>query len=83
MAKSKSVQRMRTRRGFRLDCILYTGERRFVNIPVSSEALLLQSVRALGAKGGWQGIEKVLSYEPHTWQEPMVSLDIFSRNLSV
>lgn len=83
MAKRKSSPKMRTRKGFRLDCIMYTGERKFVNIPVSSEEILRLSVKALGAKRGWAGIDEVLSIEPHTWQEEVYELEIFSRNLSV
>jgi hypothetical protein len=78
-------QQTRTVRGFRAQVVMVdTGEVKFTNLKFSSEQLMLNSMRAFGVKRGTHaGIAKVLSYEPHTWEETVYQFNLFTDNLTV
>jgi hypothetical protein len=82
MAKNQSYTTTRTLRGYRLDCIMTNGERKFVNVDAPNEDSMRMRVYALGGKS-YKGIAEVLSFETHSWEQEFVSLDIFRRNTSV
>ena len=82
MPKKQSYTTTKTLRGYRLDCIMTNGERRFVDVDAPNEESLKLRVHALGGKS-YKGIAEVLSFEPHSWEQEFVRLDIFSRNTTV
>jgi hypothetical protein len=82
MAKKQSYTTTRTIRGYRLDCIMTNGDRKFVDVDAPNENSLKLRVYALGGKS-YKGIAQVLSFEPHSWEQEFVNLDIFRQNTSV
>ena len=54
--------------GFRLKCDFTDGTTGFTNIEAKSAESLMANVKALGGKGR-NGIKKVISIKPHTWDQ--------------
>ena len=76
-------QKTRTVRGFRLKVIMVNGEERYTNLKYSSEEAMRKSLVALGGQRGYPGIAKVLSFEPHSWEEPVYELGLFTKHFSL
>lgn len=75
MPKRQSYTTTQTLQGYRLLCVMVSGEQEYVNIDAPNEESLKLRVAALGGKS-YKGIMEVLSIEPHTWKQDFINLGI-------